>query len=386
MNIIAPDTKGGPKVAPVTPTIPADADPRFCRQLGVCGGCAWGERALDTQRADKISALRALGFADVAFADTPALGLRDRVDLVWENGKLGLYHRELREIVDLPECPMLSPPLEAFLRAYRERRPPIQKGSVRLRVAPDGARGVWLDFANVDVKTLFEERAYLRWLSDLAFVEIGQKRKALTWRDDQPKLTDPVLAPWFETYDADMKPIPLFGAVGGFSQAGFTANRALVQAVTAAVGRTSLDAWVELFCGNGNFALALAARGYAVEASELDPLALEGLERSRAGHPEWNLRVERADAYLKTRTLPPLAGKGLLVDPPRAGLRQVLDWIAAGEKPSAIVYVSCFTEVFVDEAQRLRELGYELRALSGVDQFAHSPHTEWIALFTIANS
>lgn len=349
--------------------------------MGVCGGCAWGERDLTEQRNEKISALNHLGIPEIRFADTPSLGLRDRVDLVWENGALGLYHLERREIVDLSECPMLSPALAEFFLKYRERKPPIKKGSVRLRVAPDGKRGVWLDFANVDVKTLFDEREYLKWLSEIAFVEIGQKRKALTWRDGAPKLVDPILQPWFETYDADMRAIPLYGVVGGFSQAGFAANRALVKGVAEVVAQSKLTDWVELFCGNGNFALALAARGLCVEASELDPLAIEGLERSREAHPEWKLEARRIDAYLKTRTLPPLAGRGLLVDPPRAGMRQVLDWLAEGEKPQAIVYVSCFTEVFVAEADRLKALGYRLSALSGVDQFAHSPHAEWIGLF-----
>jgi 23S rRNA (uracil1939-C5)-methyltransferase len=352
----------------------------FCPLIGTCGGCAWGARELADQRQEKLSAVRTLDAA-VEFVDMPSHGLRDRVDLVWEEGALGLYALNERKIVDLPACPMMSPALEKFYLDYRGRRPPIRKGSVRLRVSPQGERGVWLDFANTDVKTLFEEKEYLQWLSGIAFVEIGQRRKALVWKDGAPKLTDPVLRPWFETYGPRGEAIPLFGPVGGFSQTGFTANRALVGEVARAAAASEVSSWLELFSGNGNFALALAARGLEVEALELDPLAVEGLERSRADHPEWRLRASRADVYLKSKSLPPLGGRGLLVDPPRAGLRQVLAELER-EPASALIYVSCFTDVFVEDARRLKELGYVLKSLSGVDQFPHSSHAEWIALFT----
>src|SRR5207248_3100271 len=142
--------------------------------------------------------------------------------------RLGLYGMGSREVVDLQECPMMTEPLENWFKEFHKRAPPIKKGSVRLRVSPQGERGVWLDFANQDVKKLFDEKTYLQWLSENAFVEIGQRRKALVWRDGQPKLVDPVLKPWFETYDANLQAIPLYGPVGGFSQTGFAANRELV--------------------------------------------------------------------------------------------------------------------------------------------------------------
>lgn len=298
--------------------------------------------------------------------------------------RLGLYGLNSHETVALSECPMMSSSLEAWFQEFRKVAPPIRKGSVRLRVSPAGERGVWLDFANQDVKTLFEERDYLKWLSSLAFVEIGQKRKKLTWKDDAPKLIDPELKPWFETYGPQLEAIRLYGPVGGFSQAGFSANRELVRSVSAAAEKSGLQSWVELFCGNGNFSLALASRGYDVEAVEMDGLALDGLMKSIA-ESRLKLKIHRADVYLKTATLPPFAGRGLLVDPPRAGLREVLNQLEAmpsGDLPPALIYVSCFAEVFAEEAGRLIKLGYTIESLTEVDQFPHSPHAEWVALFT----
>ncbi len=356
--------------------------------VGRCGGCPLGSKSLLEQRSEKASLVSFLN-ENVRFRYTPSERVRDRADLVWEEGRLGLYGLEERAgIVDLPACPMMSSALEQFFIEYRQRVPPfVRKGSVRLRVSPAGARGVWLDFANADVKALFDEKEYLRWLMRLAFVEIGQRRKALVWREDtdSPKLVDPILQPWFETYSADGSAIPLFGPVGGFSQTGFAANRELVGVVCEMAALAGAREWLELFSGNGNFALALAARGFAVEAVEFDELALAGLEMSLLAYPELRerLKFSRADVYLQEKKLPPLGGRGLLVDPPRAGLRELLARLRAGDRPEHLIYVSCHSESFTMDSRELLALGYRLRELVGVDQFPHSNHSEWVALFSL---
>jgi 23S rRNA (uracil1939-C5)-methyltransferase len=355
-----------------------------CKMIGKCGGCPWADRGFTSQLEEKRTQLRGV-FPAAEIIYQPRERVRDRADLIWERTRdgqmqLGLYALGARQVVDLPACPMMSEPLERWFLEFKKLLPPINKGSVRLRVSPSGERGVWLDFANQDVKELFTEREYLQRLSALGFVEIGQRRKALIWRDGQPKLADPVLKPWFETYDIEFQAIPLYGPVGGFTQTGFAANRALISAVAELVAASGVRRWLELFCGNGNFSLALASRGLEVEAVELDELALMGLKLS-AAEAGLHLNVQRADVYLGRQARPSLSGRGLLVDPPRAGLRELFSQLEQGERPQALLYVSCFTEVFLQDLQRLKALGYELERLVGVDQFPFSPHCEWIALF-----
>jgi 23S rRNA (uracil1939-C5)-methyltransferase len=355
-----------------------------CKFAGKCGGCPQAERPLGELHAEKLAMVRGI-FPTAALSHTPGGRVRDRADLTWQEGSLGLYAlsadpgADKPGIVDVPECPMMSEALERWLIDYRAKAPPIAKGSVRLRVSPSGQRGVWLDFANADVKRLFDEAEYLRWLSDQAFVEVGQRRKALLWREGRPKLTSPELHPWFETYDAKFAPIPLFGPVGGFSQPGFEANRALVAAVAEVAEAGGSRRWLELFCGNGNFTLALAARGFEVEAVEMDGLALAGLERSLAGR-DWPVRIRRSDLYLKAA--PDLSGRGLIVDPPRAGLRELLERIREAP-PDVLIYVSCFTEVFLKDCEALMKIGFKPVQVTGIDQFPYSPNTEWVGLLKL---
>jgi 23S rRNA (uracil1939-C5)-methyltransferase len=219
----------------------------------------------------------------------------------------------------------------------------------------------------------------------MAFVEIGQRRKHLYWLDGKPKLGDAELRPWFETYGADGSAIPLYGPVGGFSQSGFQANRVLVETVCELAKQSGIKNWLELFSGNGNFALALASRGAKVEAIEQDALAVQGLERSlQEIQAPWrdDVKVSRLDIYLKTSTLPSIQDRGLLVDPPRAGLREVLQHMKQGWMPKALLYVSCFSESFIEDTKTLSNLGYSAQVVLGVDQFPFTPHAEWVALFT----
>lgn len=363
-----------------------------CSMAGKCGGCSLAGQTLTEQRSNKAAAVAFLN-ENVRFRYTSGERLRDRADMIWENGNLGLYELKNPEdrtsparILNLEACPMMSVKLEEFFKLFRQKIPPaVRKGSVRLRVGPNGERGVWLDFANADVKALFDEVEYLRWLSVLAFVEIGQRRKSLVWKDGKPKLVDPELKVWFETYAADGGAIPLYGPVGGFSQAGFAANRVLVDVVCEFAGQVGRTDWLELFCGNGNFAFALAARGYTVEAIEFDELALAGMTKTLEARPDLagRVRFNRADVYLQDKKIPELNGRGLLVDPPRAGLRQVLKRIQSGDRPAALLYVSCHSESFIADSRELLALGYKVQALAGVDQFPHSNHSEWVALFTV---
>ena len=91
---------------------------------------------------------------------------RDRVDLTYDSGRYGFYDQQHRQIFQVEECPILSPALWELFQALTKISLPIQKGSIRLRVTPKAAmevgawkqdpseNGIWLDFANDDIKLL----------------------------------------------------------------------------------------------------------------------------------------------------------------------------------------------------------------------------------------
>lgn len=346
-----------------------------CEHAGVCSGCPWIDVPYEEQLAKKAQG--------VTFRSAGQTAVRDRVDLVLKNGNLGFYRNPdlgPRAIVAVGACPQMTPALAEWFAAFKRELPPVEAGSLRLRVSPDGERGAWLDFSNVDIARLLAQGTYLRGLAAQAVVEIGQRRKRLVERDGVLKLGPPEPRPWFETYLAG-KPKKLYGAIGGFSQVGFRVNRLLVETLVSLFPEGPLGRWVELGAGSGNLTLPLAHAGAVVDAVENDPLAAEGLKKAAA---EAAVTV-RVHALNFQHPGPPLAAlldgaDGLLVDPPRSGLQNAIDCLTRlANKPRHLLYVSCSPETFASDAEKLRELGYVVEAKVGVDQFPNSPHAELVA-------
>ena len=348
------------------------------------------------QKARKIKALQIAWqeiihrpLPEIAWVDVAAGGLRDRADLMFEqtvNGsRLGLFDRFKTGLVDLQGCPQMSESLEAWFQDFRKFQFPIKRGSVRLRVSPQGLRGVWLDFANVDVKALLDERTTLDRLRAHAIVEIGQRRKRLVEREGQLKLQDPILEPWFETY-SNTRTISLYSTIGTFTQPGFRANRALVDEVLARLPRGTNWRAAEFGSGVGNFTLPLADVCQSVDVFEIDQLALQGLQRSLAEQNlEQKVRIHSGDFQRSALNELQLNGFDLLlVDPPRSGLMKFLDPIERlqpAERPVQLLYISCFADSFAADAARILNLGYDVGPVSIVDQFPQSRHFEIVASF-----
>lgn len=349
-------------------------------------------RSLEEQAEARLTELRALwrqaGLHDEALVaptlhGTADRALRERVDLglVREGGRVALGLRGLhdRAIVDQPSCPMLTAPLQAWVDQVRADPPPIDPASLRLRVAPDGARGLWLDAANLAIKALLDEGDWLRRVSEGAILELGQRHKRAQVVEGRVRLVDPELYPWFETFiGPDLRPAPLYGTIGGFSQPGRLSDRVLVDRVRRAIAQTGATRWVELGCGSGNLTLPLAAEVERVLATDIDPWSLLGLRRSLAeldlAH---RVQVERVSFGA---TLPWLEGaEAALVDPPRSGLGPATEGLLRAA-PRWILYVSCHAGSLVADLARLLGAGYGLVSLDGVDQFPHTPHGEWVAL------
>lgn len=366
-----------------------------CSYGSACSGCDWLFKPAAEQKSSKLDTLRKTWreaghqteLDDIRWISIAAGGLRDRVDLMFDrrsgSKKLGLFDRFKTGLVDLQGCPQMSPALEAWFQEFRRFDFPISRGSIRLRVSPSGQRGVWLDFANEDVKALLEARDTLESLRKIAIVEIGQRRKRLVERDGFLKLADPVLEPWFETY-SDRETIPLYCTIGSFTQPGFRSNEALVGEVMRLVRGMKPNRAAEFGSGIGNFTLPLASLCEHVEAYEVDSLALEGLRRTLAER-SLTEKVAINDGNYQGAKAAELDFSGLdllLVDPPRSGLMRFLDPLEMKQdRPKNFLYVSCFAESFARDSLRLRGLGYELDRVSVVDQFPQSRHFEIVASF-----
>jgi 23S rRNA (uracil1939-C5)-methyltransferase len=71
----------------------------------------------------------------------------------------------------------------------------------------------------------------------------------------------------------------------------------------------------------------------------------------------------------------------VLLDPPRAGAREVLA-VLASSQARRVVYVSCHPGTLARDAGILvQEHGFQLRAAGVMDMFPHTAHVESMAVF-----
>lgn len=144
---------------------------------------------------------------------------------------------------------------------------------------------------------------------------------------------------------------------------------------------------LELYCGNGNFSLALAKNFRRVLATEIAKSSVNAAQHNIAVNQIENVQILRMSAEEFTqamngvREFNRLKGidlKGyecntILVDPPRAGLDP--DTIAMIQEYEQILYISCNPETLCDNLNTLCQT-HDIKRCALFDQFPFTHHME----------
>ncbi|MDF2867266.1 MAG: rlmD [Gammaproteobacteria bacterium] len=168
-----------------------------------------------------------------------------------------------------------------------------------------------------------------------------------------------------------------------FTQVNPSINRQMVTKAIALLDLQSTDSVLDLFCGLGNFSLALAQYCQQVVGVEGDELMVK-----RAHHNAKLNHITNACFYT-ANLMEPIAEQPwmkqkyskILLDPPRGGALEILPNLAQLQV-DRIVYVSCNPATLARDAGILvNQLGYKLSKAGVMNMFPHTSHVESIALF-----
>ncbi|MGH8197854.1 MAG: 23S rRNA (uracil(1939)-C(5))-methyltransferase RlmD [Steroidobacteraceae bacterium] len=184
-------------------------------------------------------------------------------------------------------------------------------------------------------------------------------------------------------YDLPELPSGIEFAPTDFVQVNGELNRLMVAQALLLLEPRAGDQALDLFCGLGNFSLPLARRVAAVTGVEGDAALVARAEANAARNGIQNARFHLADLAAGAQQQPWAKGRYdlVLLDPPRAGAREILP-IAVASGPRRIVYVSCHAGTLARDAGILVEsLGYRFAAAGIMDMFPHTAHVESIAVF-----
>jgi len=165
--------------------------------------------------------------------------------------------------------------------------------------------------------------------------------------------------------------------LGSFVQINTAVNRLLVDAVAQGAKERGLHTFLDLYAGAGNFTLPLLARGLRGVGVEIDEDAIGGARRAMTDQNLVDGEFLHGDAPGEARRLRSGGQRYdlVLIDPPRAGVRDGLDTMAELSS-SHIAMCSCNPQSLARDVARLLSLGCELEEVTAFDMFPHTAHIE----------
>jgi len=370
---------------------PARVEP-VCPHFGVCGGCRLQHMPMAAQLAWKQAGLQRAFFEhgelqpntllDPLTGPSTHYRRRARLGVKHVPGKggalVGFREKYGAKLAELDACVTLESRVGNEIKNIRRM---IDKLDIRHRIpqveVSMGDTDTALVLRHLDPVSESDRSVLLDFVRDrdwqLHLQPGGPDSVAPLWPVDPAPLSYalPAFALEFEFLPMD------------FIQVNASMNNLLVSAAVHHLDLRADSRVLDLFCGIGNFTLAIARRAakvIGVEGSEaLVSRAFANARRNRIDNVSF-MRADlgRSDGQQDWRHE---QWDRLLLDPPRNGAAEVLDGL--GEKlPQRIVYVSCNPQSLARDAELLvHRKGYELSHAGIIDMFPHTAHCEAMAVF-----
>jgi len=339
---------------------------------GGCGGCDWQHASLPAQRALKAAVigqqLRRVAGIDREVTvepmpgdetgNQPGLGWRTRVQFaVRDDGAAGLRKHRSHEVVVIDDCLIAHPGIRDLgipHRAWPDTTAVeaiVGAGDRAVIVTPAGS-GPPAETPAVPAESLLSRhRRRLTPLKGSGF--LTQRAAGRAWRV----------------------------SAGAFWQVHPAAADTLTEAVLAALEPKPGDTVLDLYCGAGLFAGAVAAKvggDGAVIGIEEDPAAVRDARHNLRDAPWAQVRKGDVARVLRQRGLP--RARLVVADPPRAGLaREVTGYLAGGSGAERFCYVSCDPATLARDLGLLLAAGWRLDELRAFDAFPMTHHVECVA-------
>jgi 23S rRNA (uracil1939-C5)-methyltransferase len=346
----------------------------ICPHFGVCGGCALQHWETARYRAWK----RGLVVAALAQAGLNA-PVEDLIDAHGAGRRRAVFHARCgthdilqvgfaayraHHVVPIDRCPVLAPELAGAIGAawaLAEMRGPQRKPLDIQVTASEAGLDVDVRGSGPLSPGLMARLAALAQPHRLARItrhgELIVQRAQPTVRMGKARVALPP---------------------GAFLQATAEGEKRLARLVLADVGDAAAIA--DLFAGVGPFALQLAecARVHAVDS---DAAAIAALRQASAVPGFKPIETQVRDLFRRPLLPAELARVDAVVfDPPRQGAEAQARALAQSKVP-VVVAVSCNPATFARDARLLVDGGYQLEAVTPVDQFRYSAHVEIVARF-----
>lgn len=394
---------------------PERVEPRY-PDLSESGGFQWQHLAYPAQLEWKSRIVRQLLTRIGKFPDPPTrptLGMPTSADpwryrtvaqfAIAPDGSIGFRRMESHDVLDMPDCPIVHPQLDALYQATRawirqhwgaHAHTYTERFTLRVAVGAPGQQAS-------GPLSLAGGHTYRHGPGGLLTIEArpgatfeedgGPLGAASAMLSDVPGLAGVVIlgmpggrgriiAGQDFVHERVLNHVYRISA-GSFFQVNPTQTPILVEQALEALQPRPTDIVLDGYSGAGLFSLFLSERVAHVRAIESQPSAVADARASALLNGVTNVTtqeglLERAVGQMRRqRERVDLA----LIDPPRAGClpRALLELTALG--PRTIVYVSCDPSTLARDLRIICDNGYTLTSVQPVDMFPFTSHIETVA-------
>jgi len=362
-----------------------------CTAFGVCGGCALQHldypKQLGFKKSNVVENLEGAGVSvteEILELQAKPWSYRRRARLgarlVPKKGGVlvGFRERNKSYITPLSSCPVIHPSVDRVLVKIQEL---ISQLSIPDRIpqieVAVGENGTALVFRHLSPLTEDDRSKLKNFGAQEQLLIYTQEKGPETAAPLNPDAT-PELFYTLKAFDLEIS-----FSVTHFIQVNGAINELIVELAADWLAPDKDSQVLDLFCGLGNFSLALARRAGRVLGVEGDTSLVEKAKENAAANEVANAEFQARDLFSDAVSdWDPGTFSHVLVDPPRSGAIEALKTICTKVVPDALAYVSCNPATLARDAAYLTGPGgYQLTKLAVADMFPHTTHVESAALF-----
>ncbi|MCL9781516.1 23S rRNA (uracil(1939)-C(5))-methyltransferase RlmD [Vibrio sp. S4M6] len=356
----------------------------FCRYYSECGGCNMQHLEHSAQLEYKQSSLshlmkvasgQSIPLQPAVVANEKGYRRRTRISTYYHRKsaslQFGFRKKSSNQIVNVDHCPVLVPELNTLL--------PDLKVALQQLKQQDALGHIELVKADSGVVLLVRNTKALPECDITQLTQFAQQFSlSLFLLPNDGKLVKLLGdTPSYRETGCEVSFSP-----DGFIQVNQAINEKMVSQAIQWLDVSEQDRVLDLFCGVGNFSLALAKLTSEVVGVEGVPSMVEqathNAQLNQLNNTDFfhaNLEESLDSAKWAAKTF-----DKVLLDPARAGAGVVINNIAA-MGASRVVYVSCNPATLARDSESLYQQGFRLEKLAMLDMFPHTSHLESMALF-----
>lgn len=288
--------------------------------------------------------------------------------------RLGYRQEGSKKIVDVTECPILVPalqalitPLRTVLHAHTGSR---FIGHIHL-LAGDNVCQVTLKATRDLSDTMLAAWQALATEHQFNLVLLDARNKTHTLHQHDTLICQT---------EADLTLSP---EAEDFVQVNGPVNQQMIAQAMQWLDPQPQDVIADWFAGLGNFSLSLARRAAQVHAVEGVASMVQKAHSNAQAQGITNLHCVHLDLSDEQQVQQALGGQftKMLLDPSREGAAEVCQQLAS-TAIQQVLYVSCNPSSFTRDAGYLMNAGYRIEKISLIEMFPYTRHLEVMALFS----